>query len=193
MVKAGVCILHRWCRAYEIQYHHEINIENIFSDLKEYFEMAILTSNKDIFVSYVNPDCSLVLSTDGKKIRHILYHLIDNAIKFSFDNAKVFYGYKIENKNIIFFVKNYNSQISEDKKEKIFKIFEKQNYHNKEFVEGLGIGLPLVKRLSELLNGKIELVSKETETTFFCTIPLANSKDNDENKPTNCRQFATGG
>lgn len=151
---------------------NKISIENIFFDLKEYFEMSILASNRNVSINYINPDSSLVLMADEKKVKHILYHLIDNAIKFSFENGKVFYGYSTDNNNITFFVKNSGFQIPKEKKEKIFEIFEKQNYHNKELVEGLGIGLPLVKRLSELLNGKIELVSKETQTTFFCTIPL---------------------
>lgn len=154
----------------------KVNIENIFLDLKEYFELAILASNRKVSVSYTNPDSSYVLSTDGKKIKHILYHLIDNAIKFSFDNEKVFYGYKIENKNIIFFVENTCTHIHQDKKEKIFEIFERQNYHNNEIVEGLGIGLPLVQRLSKLLNGKVEFVSNEIQTTFFCSIPIKKIK-----------------
>ena len=151
---------------------HKINIENIFSDLKEYFEMTMLTSNRNVSINYINPDSSLVIMTDEKKIKHILYHLIDNAIKFSSNNEKITYGYKTENNNITFFVKNSSSLIPKEKKEKIFEIFEKQDHHNKELVEGLGIGLPLVKKLSELLNGKIEFVSKEIQTTFLCTIPL---------------------
>ncbi len=153
----------------------KISIENIFSDLQEYFEMAISVSNRDISIHYLNPDSSFIFWSDEKKIKHILYHLIDNAIKFS-DNNKVIFGYKIENQNIVFFVKNNCTQISKDKKEQIFETFEKQDNHNNELIEGLGIGLPLVKRLSELLNGKIELISDETQTTFFCTFPLKNTK-----------------
>jgi len=151
---------------------HKISIVNIFMDIKKYFELAILASNRNISIDYVNPDSSLVIVTDEKKIKHILYHLIDNAIKFSFDNEKVYCGYKIENKNIVFFVKNKGFKIPKEKKEQIFEIFEKQNYHNNEFVEGLGIGLPLVKKLSKLLNGEINFVSNKTQTTFFVTIPL---------------------
>jgi len=150
----------------------KVSIENIFSDLKEYFEIAISLSNRKISINYLNPDSSFIFWSDEKKIKHILYHLIDNAIKFSDNNNKVTFGYKTENQNIVFFVKNNCIQIPKDKREQIFEIFEKQNYHNNELTEGLGIGLPLVKKLAELLNGKIELVSNEAQTTFFCTIPL---------------------
>ncbi len=148
-----------------------VRIENIFSDLKEYFETITSVLNKNVSIHYANPDPSLIIISDEKKIKQILYHLIDNAIKFSDDN-KVIFGYKIENQNIVFFITNKGAQINENKKKKIFEVFEKQNISNDECASGLGIGLPLVKKLSELLDGKIDFVTNETQTTFLCTLPL---------------------
>ena len=82
------------------------------------------------------------------------------------------FGCEIENQNIVFYVTNSGPKITEDEKEKIFNAFEKQDVHNNELVAGLGIGLPLVKNLSELLGGKIDFVTDEIQTTFFCTIPV---------------------
>ncbi len=153
----------------------EVWIEGIFADLKKYFETATTVSNRNVSVNYINPYSSFVLLSDAGKIKQILYHLIDNAIKFSNDN-KVIFGYEIENSNIMFFVTNNGPQIAEDKKEVIFDAFEKQNIHNNDLVKGLGIGLTLVKSLSELLGGKVDFVTDETNTTFFCTLPLENKK-----------------
>ncbi len=149
-----------------------INIEVLFSELKDYFETATLLNNWSISIHYKNPDSSFVFFSDGKKIKQILYHLIDNAIKFSNDNNKVVFGYKIEKQNIVFSVTNSGPQITDDKKVKIFEAFEKQDIYNHELVAGLGIGLSLVKKLSELLGGKIDFVTNEIQTTFFCTIPI---------------------
>lgn len=149
-----------------------VYIEVIFSDLKEYFETTTLIYNRKISIHYKNPDSSFVFFSDGKKIKHLLYHLIDNAIKFSNDNSKVIFGYKIEDQNIVFYVTNNGPQITEDKKVKIFEAFEKQDTYKHELVAGLGIGLPLVKKLSELLEGKIDFVTNEIQTTFFCTLPI---------------------
>ncbi|NIJ45604.1 signal transduction histidine kinase [Wenyingzhuangia heitensis] len=151
---------------------NNFKIEDVLSSLKSYFEISIEESNKELEISYKNPSPSLVISADIKIIKHILYHLIDNAIKFSFEKRTVLYGYEVSGNDLIFFVKNYGPKISDDRKNKIFEVFEKQDYKNNELVDGLGIGLPLTKRFSELLNGKINLVSKETETTFFFTMPL---------------------
>jgi len=150
----------------------KVSIENIFSDLQEYFETAISISDENISIHNVNPDSSFVIFSDGKKIKQILYHLIDNAIKFSNDNSTVTFGFEIKNQNIVFFVTNKGTQITEERKKNIFDAFNKQYNHNNKLVSGLGIGLSLVKRLSELLKGKVDFVTNEIQTTFFCTIPL---------------------
>lgn len=150
----------------------KVSIENIFSDLQEYFETAISTSDKNTSIHNVNPDSSFVIFSDGKKIKQILYHLIDNAIKFSNDNSTVTFGFEIKNQNIVFFVTNKGTQITEERKKNMFDAFNKQYNHNNKLVSGLGIGLSLVKRLSELLKGKVDFVTNEIQTTFFCTIPL---------------------
>lgn len=149
----------------------DIRIEDIFSDLKEFFETASSILNKKVFIHYINPDTSLTISSDGKRIKHILYHLIDNAIKFSNDGI-VKFGYELDNQNTEFFVTNNGSQINEENRNKIFEAFYKQNTIDNEDLFGLGIGLPLVKKMSELLGGKVDFASNETETTFYVTLPL---------------------
>jgi len=149
-----------------------VNVETIFSDLKEYFKNTTLLDNNNISIHYKNPDSSFSFFSDGNKVKHILYLLIDNAIKFSNDNNKVTFGYEVENQYIVFYVTNNGPQITEDKKKKIFDAFEKQDVNNNKLVSGLGIGLPLVKKLAELLGGKIDFVTNETQTTFYCSIPV---------------------
>ncbi len=148
-----------------------VSVETLFSDLKKYFEAVTSALNRNVSICFSNPEPSLIIISDEKKIKHILYHLIDNAIKFSDDN-KVTFGYKIENQKIVFYVTNSGTQITEEKRKNIFDTFAKQDIYNNKLVAGLGIGLPLVKKLSELLGGKIDFVTNETQTTFFCTIPI---------------------
>lgn len=148
-----------------------VKIEGLFSDLKEFFKTSSSIINKEVSIHYVNPDTSLTILSDEKRIKHILYHLIDNAIRFSNDGI-VKFGYEIENQNIVFFVTNQGPQINEEKRDKIFEAFYKQDTINNEISNSLGIGLPLVKKMSELLGGKIDFASNETETTFYVSLPL---------------------
>jgi signal transduction histidine kinase len=149
----------------------DVRIEDIFLDLKEYFEKVTSLLNKNVTVHFANPDTSLFIFTDSEKIKHILYHLIDNAIKFSIGN-KVLISYVIENQNIVFSVTNNGVKLNEVKMKKIFDVFENPYIKNDENLTGIGIGLPLVKKLSELLEGDIDFINNETQTIFFCTLPL---------------------
>jgi len=143
-------------------------IEPIFLDLKELFEASTSISNKEVSVQYINPDTSMTICSDRKKIEHILYHLIDNAIKFSTE-GKINFGYNLNLQSITFFVTNDGTLV--DEKGQIFEAFYKQS-KNKEYSEGLGIGLALVKKMTELLGGTVDYSATKTETTFNVTLPL---------------------
>lgn len=150
----------------------KINIEKVFNELNDYFNELTLLQNKRVTIIYSNPDCSQDIFSDVKKLKQILYHLIDNAIKFSED--KVIYGYElsIDKKNIEFFVKNESPEISEENRFKLFDVFHKQENIGNNINPGLGIGLPLVKKLAEMLGGHINVESKHNEITFFVNIPI---------------------
>lgn len=151
----------------------DINIENLFAELKNLFGELSFLQNKKTVIRYSNPDLSLSLYSDVNKIRHILYHLIDNAIKFSEDN-KVFYGCKLKPhmKSVEFFVINKGPVLCEDNKRKIFDVFEKQENVGNKLNPGLGIGLSLAKKLTELLGGQIKVESKNNNTAFLVNMPI---------------------
>ena len=150
-----------------------INIEEIFSELKDYFTELALLQNKKSIIIYSNPDDSLNIFSDAKKLKQILQHLIDNAIKFS-ENNKVIYGYELstDQQSIDFFVMNESSEILEETRSKMFDIFGKQENIGTDLNSGLGIGLPLVKKLTEMLGGQIRLEFNDNKTIFFVTIPI---------------------
>jgi signal transduction histidine kinase len=150
-----------------------VDIVGIFTELKDFFNELLLFQNRKATVIYLNSDSSFCIHTDGKKLKHILYHLINNAIKFSEDN-KVTFGFELkpEEKNISLFVKNKDSNIGQKDVLKMFDIFEKQENIGKELNSGLGIGLPLVKNLTDLLGGRIKVETENKEISFFVNIPI---------------------
>lgn len=149
--------------------------ENIFAELKEYFEQKSLYKNKIITISYINPDPSLRLFGDVKKIKHILFHLIDNAVKFSGNGNKILFGLTAaEDSSAHFFVTNTGSSVEEEDKDRIFEIFEKNRKNDFPYIEGLGLGLTVVKKITELLGGNIGMISENNnQTTFTFSIPVA--------------------
>ena len=150
-----------------------VDIVEILTELKDFFSELSLFQNRKTSFIYLNSESSLIIYTDGKKLKQILYHLIINAIKFSEDNNVIF-GFELNpnEENISFFVKNKDSNIGQKDIQKMFDIFEKQENIGKELNFGLGIGLPLVKNLTDLLGGQIKVETKNEEISFIVNIPF---------------------
>ncbi len=145
-----------------------VNFKKIVLEIKNWFRIKQLVVDKKLSLDYVNVNPSAILLTDEKKLRHIFYHLIDNAIKFSAENSVVTFGFKgTKGSQAIFFVSNTGSQVDEEKRLKIFEIFEKDELAPGQYAEGLGIGLAVVRNLVEVLGGFIEVINEPNNKTTF--------------------------
>ncbi len=115
----------------------------------------------------------LQIYSDPDMLRRILYHLIDNAVKFtSKGTVKIGYTQKTT-KKLLFYVKDNGIGISENSKTKIFDYFRQEEISNTRKYEGSGLGLPIAKGFVELLDGKIWVDSMENKgTTFYFTQPV---------------------
>jgi len=105
-------------------------------------------------------------------LTQIFHNLISNAIKYQkLHNKPIISILATENeKNWTFKVSDNGIGIENEYLEKIFVIF--QRLHNKREYGGNGIGLAIVKKLIENLNGKIWVESEiDKGTTFYFTLP----------------------
>lgn len=151
----------------------EVNVAKILADLQSSFHELPLFENKTANIKYTNTDLYVSVVTDERKLRSILYHLIDNAIKFS-DNNEAEFGFECspEGESITFYVRN-EGRVGDRDVEQMFDYFAKQKKVGAELNPGLGIGLPLVKHFTKLLGGHIHLELKHNQVTFFVTIPVS--------------------
>lgn len=121
--------------------------------------------------------CSLtskIISTDDEKLERIILNLISNAVKFTDVGGTVTINLdEDESKNIIILdVADTGIGIPKDKQEIIFERFGQVDSNLSRHAEGTGIGLSLVKKLVDVLNGKIELESElGIGSNFRITIP----------------------
>lgn len=114
-------------------------------------------------------DPSLVISTDRNRLFQVFSNLIGNATKFT-AKGSISFGYKLTEKEIVFHIADTGSGISDDKIDKIDKIFDRFIMANNQ-VQGTGLGLSISKIIVEKLGGKIAVQSKmETGTTFTFTL-----------------------
>lgn len=110
--------------------------------------------------------------THRMAMHQILQNLISNALKYSSKMVPpdiVVDADELDD-HWIFSVKDNGIGIPKEYSEKIYIIF--QRLHNKEEYSGTGIGLAIVKKVVENLNGKIWFeANKDAGTTFFFTHP----------------------
>lgn len=97
-------------------------------------------------------------TTDNRLLRNILINLISNAIKFSGEGATILLSVHIEGDQLTLSVKDQGMGIAEEDQQHLFStFFRARNVTN---IEGTGLGLHIVKRYVELLDGGITLQSE---------------------------------
>jgi len=111
------------------------------------------------------------LKSDEIKIKQILDHLINNAIKFT-DHGFVSISVTIKNDLVVFSIKDTGRGIDAKDIDAIFESFRKIEYQNNKLHDGTGIGLTLCKSLSQLIGGNIKVDSILGEgSTFHFSFP----------------------
>lgn len=106
---------------------------------------------------------------DKSIIKNVLLNLISNAIKYSEEGAIEITSEVTESK-VVLKIKDEGIGIPEKDQQFLFSRFFRA--HNAGNIQGTGLGLNIVKRYVELLNGSIHFESELGKgTTFFVTIP----------------------
>jgi PAS domain S-box-containing protein len=102
---------------------------------------------------------------DKKLLKNILFNLISNAIKFSGDNKTIEVKSVQKNSRVIISVKDQGIGISKADQEHLFERFFRA--HNATYIQGTGLGLNIVAKYIELMDGTIEFNSVENKGTTF--------------------------
>lgn len=137
-------------------------MHNLFEELD-----GILKTGQQIHLgSSVNQDVWI----DKNLLKNILMNLISNAVKFTNENSIINISSAIADNNLVISVRDNGIGISEEDQEHLFeRFFRAKNAGN---IQGTGLGLHIVSKYLELLNGRIEMTSKIDEgSTFTIYIP----------------------
>jgi len=140
----------------------DFNMESLFEEVVEEISIICKPGQKLIFDSKaLNP----IVFSDRKFIKNTLFNLMSNAVKYSSENDKIECFLNIENNTLHFTVKDYGKGIPlEDQKHLFTRFFRASNVTN---IEGTGLGLNIVKRYLELLDGDITFESEINKGTKF--------------------------
>lgn len=143
------------------------DLQEFVNDVAE--EMKGFTK-KDQQIEYSHTGDPLVY-TDHKLLKNILINLIGNAIKFSNDGSTVFIRSATNGDLAVISIADQGIGISKDDLEHLFSsFFRAANALN---IQGTGLGLHIVKRYVDLLNGQVKVESELNKgTTITLTIPI---------------------
>lgn len=138
-----------------------LNIEHVLEDVRLILNDNILKSGAKIKTTVKDSE----LKFSRRKLRSIIYNLINNSIKFADPNRKPEISittYK-EDSYIVVSVKDNGIGIDPSKLESIFSKY----YRLEHEIEGSGIGLYLVKEIIKTAGGKITVSSQPGKGTEF--------------------------
>jgi len=101
---------------------------------------------------------NIFIHADPLSINRIINNLIENSIKFSNSHSIIEVTLKGDGDTFQFSVKDYGSGIPVDVQTKIFEPYY-QITNPKNNTQGMGLGLPIVKKVIDDLNGNIKVIS----------------------------------
>lgn len=149
------------------------------------------SSRLDVKIEYGKTEESILVFGDPISIEKAIYHVIDNAVKFSppagvvqvqmrrvnpeSDNveSKGFVIMAPAMKSVEIMVRDFGTGIAEEVKDKIFEPFFQTDDPTTRSYGGLGLGLALVKQYVWANRGQIFVESQEgMGSTFFIRLPV---------------------
>lgn len=99
------------------------------------------------------------LVADRRALKQILLNLLSNAVKFSHPGGRVVIGVRVQRANMVFWVRDAGIGISANDLPKIgHPFFQADSTYDRKY-EGTGLGLSVVKGLTSLHNGSVEIDS----------------------------------
>ena len=144
---------------------NKINIRIILTELIEGFREQVRPKNIHINLHYDEgvPDINL----NEYRIKIILKNIIDNAIKYSYNNANIDVNVNSDVSDLIISIQDYGVGIDPEQLKNIFNKYHKTSDIMDTNFEGMGLGLYLVKNLLDIEMGRIEVRSEKGKGTEF--------------------------
>jgi signal transduction histidine kinase len=140
------------------------NINELLKQACEILSVNLKKSNVNLIEKYEKLP---ITKLDREMIKQVLINLMFNSIQAMHNGGDMEIGTKMENNNILIYVKDNGTGIDEEIKDRIFEPF----YTTKS--DGSGIGLTLAKSIIEAHNGKINFESEKNKgSAFFISLPV---------------------
>lgn len=175
--------------------NENFNMRDNFLNYMEIFEVAAKKDNKSF-----NVTCNIThdkLYGDFRRLNEILQNLVSNAVKYTNPGDSIsvsitelesdtYLNYKIE-------VEDTGIGMSPEFVDKIFIEYERERRYGDQIMGGTGLGMPIVKNIVELMNGKISVESRlDVGSKFTVILPFKEAEGKvDKDKPVSVEEKYT--
>ena len=181
--------------------NNKIEMEYDVSNVHENFENCVamfqqLAESKNQTLSLTEQIMYPYVYMDAPHLSEICFNIISNAIKYTNTGGTISCDVvqksceKEDWCNMIITITDNGIGMSEDFQKHIFEIFERERNSTVSHSEGSGIGMGITKKLVDLMDGTIEVKSKQGEGSIFTvTVPCrkASKEDSMMKKKSNLR------
>lgn len=146
-----------------------VDLEDFCSEIIETISQSLDDRLHSIWFDITGDSVSVF--TDPNLLWHICTNLLSNAIKYSPQGGVIQLGLTYQADQVILRVKDPGIGISEETQRHLFESFYRGS--NAKGITGTGLGLVIVKRCVDVLQGNIEITSAlNVGTTVTITLPL---------------------
>jgi signal transduction histidine kinase len=137
-----------------------------------------IADSKKMVLERTSPRAAVMISGDPYRLEQVFWNLLTNAVKFTPDGGKIQIGIKNTGAHAQILIKDSGMGIRPDFLPHVFDRFSQADSSSTREHGGLGIGLSLVKHLTELHGGTVGVESEGEGlgTTFTVSLPLPKEK-----------------
>lgn len=146
----------------------KIKIDEFCKNVINDFQLTLPSKR---IINYKFEGADIEINIDSKLLRHIIVNLVSNAVKYSSEDKPVDIEVVLKDNFLYLKVKDYGIGIAEEEQNRIFDLFFRgKNVGN---ISGTGLGMSIILRALEILNGKIDVKSKLNQGSLFTvSIPI---------------------
>ena len=165
-----------------------LNLSNIFEEVLAVIEQ--MAAERNIRIMWEEKEIiHWNLIGSPSHVKRILMNILSNAVKYNKDNGDIYISCKEiaseqpEMTMIEFVCRDTGIGMTEGFQKQIFEPFAQEDTGSRTKYAGTGLGMPIAKKLVEIMGGTISFESKEgTGTMFMIRIPFKIDPNADEHK-----------
>ncbi len=141
---------------------------NLFRESAKAKNIMICTLNQTDYKIYA----------DYNMVNFVVRNLMNNAIKFSYQNSKIEISQELKDDLYVFTIQDYGIGMNRETQEKLFKIESTHPISGTANEKGTGLGLIICKEFVERNGGSIWVESKEGKgSSFHFNLPVNDGKE----------------